>query len=90
MNKLYLGIFILLSLIAISFGIKYYIIANYSISDSTNVGNKIVMRLKNNYTDLKGNSDYWNPDGREWRNKKSVDYANEWKTNSLQPINTNH
>lgn len=82
MNKLYLGIFILLGLIAIGFGIRYYIIANYSISDNTNVGNKIVMRLKNNYTDLKGNSDYWNPDGREWRNKKSVDYANEWKHNS--------
>ena len=48
MNKLYLGILILLSLIVIGFGIKYYIIANYSISDSTNVGNKIVMRLKNN------------------------------------------
>lgn len=51
---------------------------NYKIQNGTEVGNSISKKLNNKFSII-DNGDFWNPEGRNWKNKKSIDYANAWK-----------
>lgn len=67
-------IILILLLVCITLYVKR---SKYRISENTNVGNSIIQKMRNKFS-LIFFADLWNPDGKDWKHKNSIDYAKEW------------